>query len=1281
MVKVECDGCKAPYQIDEKRIPPNGLKMRCPKCGTNLLVQRPGGAAPIAADAADLPAAAKPRPPGPPPRPGAPPRPGGPPPVPPRRPPPPSAAVEMEADIEPEEEQPRGRGGFGEIDLQVDLPAPAGGVDDNAWGAPPPPAGRSIPPLRGSFGEVDLPAVPEASDLPAFHGGGHPGFPGPTPRGADLPAVPGWDLPATANPNRGADLPAVAGGFGEIDLPITAGPGAAALPQAAMRGRTMNFGDIPPAQQAGVQVIRGRTVQFGEIDLPNVPEMAGLPAAGGFGDIELPVVSGDSSLPMHAQNHGLPAPAYGGGLPMASGAGFPQPAYGGGLPQPVAGGGYPMAAGGHGLPMAVDGHGFPMPVDGNGLPMPVEGGGLPSPAAWSGPAPDFARGAFDDSDRANGGAQGGYGGADAFGAPIPDIDLGAPRQPVGSEVDIAGAGLANVDVPVRAPSQRKPAEDEAPAKRNKSRRILVAGVVVLAIGGGALALEPSIGPFGINFITDKISAGSNAQKYDALKKDAGEKLGLDTFASATAALDAATAARRDLPRYKPVAAYGAFITFERGLRFGKRNEDEALGKQLLAAAGDDPDDYRVLAVAAETALAGKLDRARQDAAAVLGRSPQNVDAAVVAGEIELADKAGDKGGKAALAAWKKATEIKKDARTLYGLARAQAAAGDPAAEATARAAIAASPDHAGARTLLATLLSDAPSKDAEALALLKKVTDPGPVATATGEREMINAFTALGRLHLLRSRASAAEQAFAGALKLDPQAVPALIGNAELFYRAGRYSEAQARYEAAARADATSVLAQVGQAKTMIALERSKEAKDLLKKLREGNADNPLVMLWLGRADLSLGNKKDAEASFVAAIKVGGNKPEVVEAYVSLAQLLSAVGRVEDANAKLAEASAKFPDFPALSRAKGEVALAQGRYQEAKDEFEAALKKEDDLGTRFKLGTALRRLRQFDEAAKTFDAIAAADKDYPGLALERGLLFQDTGKSEEALKMYSEALAKAPKDVDLKLRVGSTQVIAGDFKAAEKILLEVRKERPNSAEANHFLGRAMLMNGGNLQEAMRYLEQAVNIDPNRAEYHLYVGWASNEIGNNGKAMTSLNKALELDHELGDAYWQRGKTLQKQGATQDALRDLKTAIEKRSSRFEAYATMALCYQDQQSWGDAEASWKKAIAGNDQIADWHYRLGKLYATHNQASAAIPELEKAIELADKPDQSSGAWIYDAHLLLAEAAKTTNNKPLQIKHYRRFLELAPTDSAYIQQAIAALTALGETDIPKKQQ
>jgi tetratricopeptide (TPR) repeat protein len=286
-------------------------------------------------------------------------------------------------------------------------------------------------------------------------------------------------------------------------------------------------------------------------------------------------------------------------------------------------------------------------------------------------------------------------------------------------------------------------------------------------------------------------------------------------------------------------------------------------------------------------------------------------------------------------------------------------------------------------------------------------------------------------------------------------------------------------------------------------------------------------------------------------------------------------------------------------------------------------------------------------------------------------MFEETGQSDKALESYSDALRKAPNDVDLKLRVGSTQVIAGHAEAAEAILRQVVKERPGSAEANHFLGRALLVKATNLSEAMKYLESAVNIDGNRAEYHLYVGWAANDTGQPARAESALKKALELDKGLGDAYWQRGILRQKSGSANDALDDLKLALEKRPSRYEAYAAMGFCYQDLSRWPEAEAAWRSAIAGNAGIAEWHYRLGKILASHGSVAASGPELEQAVKLADVADHPAPGWLYDAHLLLAEAVRTSN-KPRAIESYRRFLELAPKDSPYVSEAEKALTSLG---------
>jgi nucleoid-associated protein YgaU len=49
---------------------------------------------------------------------------------------------------------------------------------------------------------------------------------------------------------------------------------------------------------------------------------------------------------------------------------------------------------------------------------------------------------------------------------------------------------------------------------------------------------------------------------------------------------------------------------------------------------------------------------------------------------------------------------------------------------------------------------------------------------------------------------------------------------------------------------------------------------------------------------------------------------------------------------------------------------------------------------------------------------------------------------------------------------------------------------------------------------MRYLKRAVELDPNRPEYHLYVAWAANDAS---PAQLALAQALEIAGDLGRAH--------------------------------------------------------------------------------------------------------------------------------------------------------------------
>ncbi len=1298
MVKVECPGCQAPYEIDERRIPASGLKMRCPKCGTSVPVAKPGGAAPPAF--APAPAAPAPAPMAP-------------------------APAPMALAPAPMALAPAPSGGFGALDGfgdegtsggGVDLPAPVmtGGVDLPSFaprpqaggfghpGAPPfappfapaAPAAPKAPSGGGGFGEIDLmsdfsggASAGGEVDLPAVQPStpfGAIDLPAARPVQGGLPGAPGFAPSAPAGSDFGAiDLPMVSGaaqgqpGFPNVAQRVPPPPPAAGLPSPAFGAGAQAGLPAPAGGGAGLPALGGQRA-----GLPALGDNAGLPALGG--QAGLPSLGGGGGLPA-LSGGGLPALS-GGGLPAVSGGGLPAVG-GGGLPA-LGGGGLP-ALGGEGLPSVGGG----LPALGGSLPspggsLPSLGGQLPSHQGASLPSLGGSLPAGVDAFPTVGGQLPMTSGAGlpAFsGAGLPSVSEAGLPSMTGDGGDgglIMGVGGEDLEMPLPGggglaptatgtrPRPKADAWDElsGPPKKSNAIRYIAGVLAVVGLGGAALSFAPKIGPFGAYLVSDTLNSKKYAEALATLRKESQASLDGDAITSYATAIQKADAAHVAAPRHDDTAAYGAYLIYEKSLRFGREAGGEAKAKGLLTGVDASKGSNVVaMAKAAEAALAGQVDAAREQARAVAAKAPTDIDALVLVGEIELFGKAPAK----AIDAFTKAVTAHKSARTLFGLARAQMAADKLSeAEATAKSVLEIAPNHVGARIMLGSIAGDAGNREGEALDLLQKVVRDPTIRAQASDAELVDAYTLLGKLHLAATRLSQAEEAFAAALKLNPQAIAGLVGNGELLYRSGRYSEAETRFSTARTADESNLDAKIGVAKTWLALERAKEAKDLLVQVIATDPKDSRAQYWLGRVEESLGHKKEAQAAFEKAISLATKADAGVTAYVGLSHLLASMDKTDEATKKLAEAAEKYPNSAELSKARGDIALSTGKYEDAREQYEQALKKSsDDLQTMFQLGTTLRRMRAYDEAAAVFDKIGKIDKEFPGLALERGLYFEETGQRDQALQMYAEALKKAPNDPDLKLRVGSTQVIAGHPKEAEPILKDVLADRPNSPEANHFYGRAILLNGGNIADAIRYLQKAVDNDPNRAEYHLYVGWAANLSGDAAKAERELAKALALDSSLAEAYWQDGVRLQKVGATRDAMKQLLTALDKRPSLYEAYATLGLCYEDQNDWRSAEESWKRAIAKDDKVADWHYRLGKIYDKKNDTAGAIKEYERALELAATRESAPG-WLADTHLHLAEAYKG-KDKVKAVEHAEEFLRLAPADSAYRSDAEAIIAQL----------
>lgn len=1380
MFTVECPGCNAGYQVDERRVPPSGLRMRCPKCGTSFAVELPEDLEP--AGALSGPTAVVP--------------PGGDdrasvtaaPPVPrpvrsgaavlPPRPAIPRAQKSTVLGVARPDNPPGGQQPPGSLGTEQVRPAP---VAHPSVGGQPKAAGpgRPPPPRRGAASAVgrgksdaaaDLPApvaAPPAassaagpdSDLPSVIAGGRPR----RIRNDGSSALPANRIPnlgsgPDSHPSEPTDLQSANEAASRLhnvtddasDLPELASdaplPGPVVAPSApasdlpsvgtSLLGRSSDLeldvdlpSPSPPVEPPADSATPGAVDADLEFELPSprwdsaaVPKSdldltnASASRAAGIGELDLPDLG--AALPDRGELTGPPA------NPVAS------------LPESVVGklGGAPTGKvnvpGDDSLPPALigvsaaAGTSFDLPdlsdlvpprpstqptvpSDGTASPkrepperdavgdldaygeidLATSESAAPQPSERP-PADPMATSEAGNLIRQSGGGtsfgevnletsddsspvadlQGTSRGAQASGDAL---EFGAIPQEVPASEGKGDASELGSGTAEAASSTGAVAARERPRPAATNRRSGHAGKIALGlgslivIGGAALSTLPDIGPFGAHFIIDRVRSGEYQRLVHSERQKVSSALASDDYSSVLHTLSALNAVHRDHERVRGLAALGAYLGYAAELRFGSDPKVHAAAKVILDELGERKDvPYLKLAHVAQAAAEGNLTLAMREIDELRRADPKDAELQVLAARIEMLRKRPAE----SLALWKSAEGLLASPSTAFGTAVAERAA-DHIAEAKVAAALTLqrSPDHMAARLLLAhiALENDNDFETAERL-----INEALARAKHGSPEELVQAKILLGDLNLARSRISTAEAAYQQALKQDPRAASALRGLGEALYRAGRFSESLARFQAGLEADPDNTTIAVGVAKAQLALERLREASALLTRLRQSKPANFDVNYWFARAQEALGNREDAEKAYTVAIEVGGTSPAVVDAYVALALLKNQQGRRDEAQKLLASAREKLPKSPKIHEALGHLALSEGRYDDAVGEFREALKIDPtDIGGRFRLGVALRRSRRFDEALECFDQVAKVDRDYPGLALERGLLYEASGKSEEALKAFEAALARAPSDPDLMLRVGCGKAAAGRTEDAEKLLRKVLQQRPSSAETHYCLGRALLLDGSNLALALRTLQRAVELDPHRAEYHLYVGWAANEAGRVSLAERELKRALELDQGLGDAYWQRGVLRYRQGAVKDAVADLSRALELRPGRVEAHAALADAYYDLGLEAKALAQWRQAVQAQPDNATWHFRYGKLLQVTHRDAEARTELSRALELSQS-DPMAPRWAWEAHHLLARAI---GSQPAAIKHWKAFLELSPRDNAYREEAKQALVRLGQ--------
>ena len=126
----------------------------------------------------------------------------------------------------------------------------------------------------------------------------------------------------------------------------------------------------------------------------------------------------------------------------------------------------------------------------------------------------------------------------------------------------------------------------------------------------------------------------------------------------------------------------------------------------------------------------------------------------------------------------------------------------------------------------------------------------------------------------------------------------------------------------------------------------------------------------------------------------------------------------------------------------------------------------------------------------------------------------------------------------------------------------------------------------NLERAIELFEQAIALDPSRAEPYYKRANVLKDMGRYDAAIASYDQAIARRPDYAHAYCNRGVVEHALGRAETALASYERAIALDRTDFMAPYNRALLMQDCSRWEEAVADYDRAIALNPQFADALY-----------------------------------------------------------------------------------------------
>jgi tetratricopeptide (TPR) repeat protein len=251
---------------------------------------------------------------------------------------------------------------------------------------------------------------------------------------------------------------------------------------------------------------------------------------------------------------------------------------------------------------------------------------------------------------------------------------------------------------------------------------------------------------------------------------------------------------------------------------------------------------------------------------------------------------------------------------------------------------------------------------------------------------------------------------------------------------------------------------------------------------------------------------------------------------------------------------------------------------------------------------------------------------YAGAHNNMGFALAQTGRLEEAIRQYEQAL----------------------------------RIKPDLTEAHYNLGVA-LGQAGQMQEAIKHLEQAVRMEPDYPDAHYNLGAALEQMGRIEAAIGHYEQALRIKPDYAEAHCNLGTALWLAGRMPEAIEHWEQAVRMEPDYPDAHYNLGVALMQSGRIPDAIGHYEQALRVKPDFAEAHYNLGNALMQSGRMPEAMEHLQQALRI--KPDYVEAH--YNLGIALEQAGKPTE----AIQHYQQALRINP-DLTAARNALARLQA-----------